>query len=100
MATQKTSWHSAKENRERTKTITVDFQVSNHEAISYRLYIGWPTNFVAELNFKEPIYFNRLTMQKRYQSACGDHREHDCNERYFNICLVLDSATDDALCTG
>ena len=39
-------------------------------------------------------------MQKRYQSDCGDHREHTCNERYFNICLVLDSATDDALCTG
>ena len=33
----KTSWHSAKENRERTKTITIDFQVSNHEAISYHI---------------------------------------------------------------
>ena len=33
----KTSWHSAKENRERTKTITVDFQVRNYEAISYHI---------------------------------------------------------------
>ena len=33
----KTSWHSAKENRERTKTITIDFQVRNHEAISYHI---------------------------------------------------------------
>ena len=39
-------------------------------------------------------------MQKRYQLDCGENREHNCNERYFNICLILDSATDDALCTG
>ena len=33
----KTSWHSAKENAERTKTITIDFQVRNYEAISYHI---------------------------------------------------------------
>ena len=32
-----TSWHSANETQNRTKTITVDFQVRNHEAISYHI---------------------------------------------------------------
>ena len=40
---------------------------------------------------KEPIYFNRLIIQKRQEC---------CTERYFDICLVLNSSADDPLCTG
>ena len=71
-------WHS--DDLTRTKTITIDFKV--------RSFIY---HFNISSSFKEPIYFKRLTIQKRLEC---------CRERYLNVCLVFDTDNDNALCTG
>jgi len=64
-----TMWHNHKNNEENLKIVAIIF--------------------------KEPINFTGLTIQKRNPTDCPQK----CNDRYLNVCLVLDSNTDDAICT-
>ena len=69
-------WHSAKHFQDETKIVRIDFKV--------RLGLEVPTNKI----FQKPINFHLIMIRKRM-----DYHP-DITKRYFNVCLVLNSDTE------